>query len=175
MGETTQHHDLVYMTDNPIVQSLLTKSREAEIPEELHIKRDEFEAIYKALPDIAQELVAAYKEILGAYKLNPGEVKLYMVGGRVKGAPLKETSDIDLIFSVQDKNQAPVGVIPGGNWDTFEGLEYRSIIKQSIQDRLQTICDRKNVVNRFHIIEYGVQPAEHEIDPITTLFLAQAA
>gem|GEM_PF-4402977 len=59
---------------------------------------------YEVLPDTARHLLFAYVKLTKKIGLNVGEIRLYWVGGRVKGNPLRPFSDIDLIFEVQKPN-----------------------------------------------------------------------
>lgn len=157
-------------TQHPITRDLLVRSRSVEIVEELHSKRSEFEEIYEKLPIISQMLLAAYKEILTAYKLNPGEVRLYMVGGRVKGKPIKEDSDIDLIFCVANKNHSPGAVMLEG-YKPLDSQDYKLILMKQIMNKLRAICEQQDVANHFHIIEYGASLPEQEVDSTQALLL----
>lgn len=161
---------LAQSTLHPLSQELLTRSRGVEIPPELHSKRAEFETIYEKLPEIVQDLLAAYKEVLTMYKLDPGEVRLYLVGGRVKGKPLKEDSDLDLIFSVSNVKQSPGAVLLEG-YDVLDSQDYKLMIMKQIMSRLKAICEAHGVSNHFHIIDYGTALPEHPVDTTQALLL----
>ncbi|MEM2121199.1 MAG: hypothetical protein QXU20_00885 [Candidatus Woesearchaeota archaeon] len=60
---------------------------------------------YKVLPKAGREIVKAYKEIvLSDGGRDPKGVLLVLIGGRAKGKPLVEDSDIDLTFAIGDLN-----------------------------------------------------------------------
>src|SRR5688572_12450577 len=78
------------------VDSLLIKLREQEIEDvELSKTKVEFEKVYENLHELGQRIVNGYHKTCKALGRHPGNVRLYMVGGRVQGKPLKTDSDID--------------------------------------------------------------------------------
>src|SRR4051794_32128336 len=66
----------------------------------------EFRNVYEHLSEAASRIIVSYKDILAGAGFNPGRVRLYMGGGRLKGKPLREDSDIDLFFTVDNTQES---------------------------------------------------------------------
>ncbi|MBF0123351.1 MAG: hypothetical protein HQL21_08125, partial [Candidatus Omnitrophica bacterium] len=93
-------------SESPVTREIGRMIREAqaemESPEqEIRDKAKVLISIYPHLVPLAQGLVRAYASLARTFDLDPGKVQLRMVGGRVRGKPLKGTTDIDFIFSVE--------------------------------------------------------------------------
>ncbi|MFA6213837.1 MAG: hypothetical protein WC717_01005 [Candidatus Micrarchaeia archaeon] len=72
-------------------------------PENLRGQRETFLSAYVRLPEYARLLAEEYAIMVKAHShcgMDPGRVRLYMVGGRIKGSPLCASSDIDLVFRI---------------------------------------------------------------------------
>lgn len=99
--EIQQLHDQALISND-----IISKHDGTDHPIEYAKDAVEFREIYKQLPAIAGEMAISYKEILSRHGKEPGRVSIHMVGGRAKGAPLKEESDIDLIVVCEDIKQS---------------------------------------------------------------------
>jgi glutamine synthetase adenylyltransferase len=143
-------------------KKLLELSKLSDTPPELKPKQAEFEAIYEQLPAIANDLITSYKLVCSKCGLDPGETRLYMVGGRIKGKPLKASSDIDLIFTVEYVRKSPGSSMPDGGWDPMDALDYSLLMQQQIQIALKEICKVRGITNHFHIIDYGSKNSSGE-------------
>lgn len=154
------------------VQELLCRSRARAVGSELETKRAEFENIYCQLPEIGQRLLIEYQKIMAQFGLDPGEVRLYMVGGRVQGKPLSKDSDIDLIFAVENVGQSPGASVPDGGWGPLEAQDKKSDMCDDIRARLSEICNRLGIPNHFHILGYGSSLPLNDIDTTQRLLLA---
>ncbi|HSW90251.1 MAG TPA: nucleotidyltransferase domain-containing protein [Patescibacteria group bacterium] len=152
MSET---HEGVESTSS-VSHRLISKSRQLDVPPELEGLREEFEAIYSKLSEIAGDFVVEYKNVLRPFDLDPGEVRIYMVGGRVRGTPLKMDSDIDLIIAVSNVRQTPgSSLVDAGKWGPMEAMEYKIILMQRVREKLAKICASYHVQDQFHILNYG--------------------
>ncbi|MBI3615788.1 MAG: hypothetical protein HY211_04630 [Candidatus Omnitrophica bacterium] len=67
-------------------------------------KARNFELIYLRLPEIAKALIAAYRDFARKEKRAIGKIRLYLVGGRLKGKPLELRSDIDFFIASEKPN-----------------------------------------------------------------------
>ena|SRR5258708_596677 len=121
--------------------------------EELKEARENFLKIYESLPIIGERLIIEYKKICASLGKDPGEIKLYMVGGRVVGKPLKPDSDIDLIFSVQN-HQGSLETV-SKSVDPQSALDMRQGSWDKLRYFLDQTCRDLGVVNLFHILNYG--------------------
>ena len=137
--------------ESPITEIAVVERKHQETRLEAHTR--EITEVMAKLPQIADNLVLAYKRILDANQLSPGKIELYLVGGRAKGKPINEKSDIDLVFVVENPEakleDAPARII------TIEGMENISLIKSSIRSSFKLICQGYKLENHFHIISFG--------------------
>ena len=58
-----------------------------------------------SLPEIGREYANLLREFCDSLQLNPGRICVYLVGGRVQQKPLKETSDFDLVITIENSGQ----------------------------------------------------------------------
>lgn len=63
--------------------------------------REKLERIAKKLPDIANRVLTTFRTLAKAEGLDPGIVTLYSVGGRVRGTPIKEGTDFDVVIAAE--------------------------------------------------------------------------
>ena len=67
--------------------------------------RERLEAALPHLPEIGRSYANLLRTFCNELQLNPGKIRVYLVGGRVYGKPLAETSDFDLVLTVENPNQ----------------------------------------------------------------------
>lgn len=172
------------MTDNPnrlpyegekLTQHLVNLVNAHPTPEKLTEIKRKFEQIYTQLPEIATHILMEYSELLHKWDLDPGRVDLYMVGGRVKGKPLKEDSDIDLIIGVENPSQSAEVLLfdrfPG---DPIAAMDFRLMLKQQILAKVNEACVQGvvPVPNEFHILNYGTTVPKANINSPSSLLIA---
>lgn len=63
--------------------------------------RQELEFTFSHFPELIPAFTSLYREELNKLGFDPGEIRLYMVGGRIREKPLRESSDIDIIFTFE--------------------------------------------------------------------------
>ncbi|HYD35610.1 MAG TPA: hypothetical protein VD999_06080 [Vitreimonas sp.] len=140
---------------------------------ELNGLKAEFDKIFANIEQIGRELVDFYVLVHTSYGLNPGKVRLYMVGGRVIGKPLKETSDIDLVFQVEHPTQSAGTIAPIG-LDTHSAMDAAESIRSGLKHVTQQISQRLNIKNHFHINNFG-QVMEDKIYENKAVLIAKSA
>jgi len=152
-----------------VTEVLMAKLNADEVGEGLAETKRKFEDLYKKLPEIADQLIKKYRFALRIFELDPGQIKLFMVGGRIKGKPLKADSDIDLIFVVENPSQSAEGSgsITSANYKTQLNILYK--ISCDVRESLQTICSSHGVKNLFHICNYGT--LESSLSPESSLLI----
>lgn len=86
---------------------LLEKIDAAACPDYLSGKKAQLFSASSKLPDFCSLLCNAYRERLREYSFYPGRMKVWVMGGRVAGTRIKQTTDIDLILCVENWEEAP--------------------------------------------------------------------
>ncbi|EET90042.1 MAG: hypothetical protein LVQ97_00265 [Candidatus Micrarchaeales archaeon] len=124
---------------------------------EIEATAAKFRHIYEKLPTAAESIASAYSLLMHKYGLDCGKVELLLVGGRVKGKPLANDSDLDIVFQVETPEN-------GMSW-----LKLNSKIKMPISDRfnlqlylkksllleIDRICASLGIPNEFHVVDFG--------------------
>lgn len=134
---------------------------------------EEFEKIYKKLPEAANRIIEEYKLLCDKWHLEPGRIKLYMVGGRIKGKPLSIDSDIDLLICVENPKKSPSAML----YDRFkedpasEALDFHSYLITEVHAILPRICDELGIPKQFHLMEEGGHFPEKAMDNSDTSLL----
>ncbi len=131
----------------------------------LNLKKtaEDFEKVYPRLLEFSDHLIQRYQEIANRYRLNPGEIRLYMVGGRVRGTPLKEDSDIDLIFAVENPGSS-LGRIPFERFsDPLEAWDFKLDRMKELLADVSKISNQLGVRNLFHILSLDVKIPEDDL------------
>lgn len=158
-----------------LTQHLINLLNAHPTPEKLIEIKRKFEQIYTQLPEIATHILTEYNQLLHKWDLDPGRVNLYMVGGRVKGKPLKEDSDIDLIIGVENPSQSAEVLLfdrfPG---DPIAAMDFRLMLKQQLLAKVNAVCAQRviPVPNEFHILNYGTKVPKANINSPSSLLIA---
>jgi len=165
--ERTSETDLARVINNNVRRMLILLSRDKS--EDLKPTREKFKKIYEKLPDVGQKIAESYHDMLHKVGLNPGEIRVYIVGGRVKGKPLKADSDIDIIITVGNVSQSPEAGLKSfaSNFkmDIEDALYFRDSLKEKLVGNpitkepgiMSAICKDLNISNEFHILNFGSQ------------------
>lgn len=133
--------------------TLLNKNPTPGNPQYLKL---EFENIFLKLPELATEILTTYDSILKKYNLNPGNMRLYMVGGRLKGKPLTSESDIDLLIWAEDPTQSADSMFKDLIPDNPQSSdEFRKTLQRSTLEQIKEICHKNKIPNKFHILNFG--------------------
>lgn len=130
---------------------LLNKSK---TPENLKEKVREFKEIYKQIENIGSNFIEKYRLLHEKFSLDPGQIQLYLVGGRVKAKPLNKGTDIDLVICVEFPRKS-AGNLHDGPWDVETAGYIQLSLKREIKKALNEVCKSKGLTNHFHILEYG--------------------
>jgi hypothetical protein len=91
------------LDDEGVYQELLKRSDGNFTGNEETIKR--FEPLYKKLHSLATQIGSAYSDVSKLYGLNPGKIDIVLGGGRAKGKPFKEDSDLDIFFYIENPSE----------------------------------------------------------------------
>lgn len=142
------------ITDDDIYRELLRRSGGKFTGDSTEIEM--FEPIYRKLHTLGQKLGDAYLEIAHQFGDNPGKVNIVLGGGRAKGSPFKEDSDLDVFFYVENPkgglDSKPFDKHPDNPWDA---VDERTIKQQRFLNMVSTICTAEEVRNKFHILGFG--------------------
>jgi len=146
---------------------VLKASLEHVVDPKLQDTVQRFNKIYDKLPEAATMIAERYHQILAEspLHLNPGEVRVYLVGGRVKDKPLKEDSDIDLVITVSDPSQSmepnirSISMLKekyGEDWSTgyyyMKGLPGKMVEKDGA---VRQICKELGMPDEIHVLFFG--------------------
>lgn len=63
--------------------------------------KEKLERIAKRLPTIGRYVLETFRELAHEQGVNPGKLTLYVVGGRVRGTPIKDNTDFDLVIAAE--------------------------------------------------------------------------
>lgn len=127
---------------------------------------NELMPVYKKLHSISLVIGGAYKKIAAQYGLQPGKVEVVLGGGRAKGEPFKEGSDLDIFFHIENPDQnvdsLPITKYPS---NPVGAMDEKNIKMQSLQRKVGNICTEQHIPNHFHIMGWGAPiPKEYEQD-----------
>jgi hypothetical protein len=163
---------------------MLKSSLQSEKSPGLAETRKKFEKIYEKLPEATKKIADSYHSLLSQYHLNPGEIRVYMVGGRVKGKPLSEDSDIDLVFAVKDvsksaesssvdwilKHSIQEGLV--GRFTYEKDKETELYLKPKyIPGSISAACRELGIANEFHVLDFGTKFPEELNKPGSYLLI----
>lgn len=141
-GTSLTNFLLEKQNSNPIEASAETKKK--------------FEQLYQKLPEFAERITKDYFDIMQKNYRNPGEIRLYMVGGRIKGQPLKDSSDIDLVFAVENERggaeRALFDRYPG---DASSANSERLGLKKELMEVIAQESAALQISNEFQTLSFG--------------------
>ncbi len=110
--------------------------------------------IFDKLPDLSRGMLDIYKTTLDEFRLSAGHMKIYAVGGRVKGTPLKVGSDIDIVFAAQKPNQMIEQ--PEGVWSAQAHWAHEiDVLQSELIGKFREKCAQSDVSYKFHIVNFG--------------------
>lgn len=136
-------------------KELLARQNATNHPQKVVATKEEFERIFEKLHSASNAIIRKYRERLGRYNLNPGEIRLYMLGGRVRGAPLEVDSDLDLYFCVERPLQSANALLLNRFEDPTDALLFRNSLQEQILKDVSKICEELGIPNKFHILSFG--------------------
>lgn len=148
--------------DDGLYDELLNRSGGKFTGDETSLK--EIIPVYKKIHTIALEIGRAYKETSETYGLHPGQTDVVLGGGRVKGKPFKEGSDLDIFFYVQDQSQGLDSINP-------DSLDEQNTRMRQLTDKIEEICRKRNVADVFHVMGWGAAIPQR-YNPQSQLLLA---
>lgn len=70
-------------------------------------RREKLERIAKKLPEIADLLLEKFRDLVRMEGLDAGVLTLFVVGGRVRGTPIKDNTDFDVVISAENRLRPP--------------------------------------------------------------------
>lgn len=152
---------------------LIERLNAAKHPPELQTVKEKFETIYRKLPEAAAQITRIYHDTLTHHKLNPGQIRLYMVGGRIQGKPLREDSDIDLMIAAQYPNQTPEALMLDRFEDPMDAMDFRIGLKQKILKDINEMCKSESfqIPNEFHVLSFGAKIPEDKENTENSLLI----
>lgn len=157
--ETKSSVETTPLSDESIYSELLARSGGQFTGNQEVI--DELTPTYKRLHSIASEIGRAYKETSAQYGLQPGRVEVVLGGGRAKGKPFKEGSDLDIFFHIESPDQnldsLPIVKYPS---NPISAMDEKNLKMQSLQERIGNICREQVIPNHFHIMGWGTPMPE---------------
>lgn len=138
--------------EGPALAAFLKNKLDATSAPEI---RGRFERTYEKLSEAANAITAEYNDLLKQSGLKPGEIRLYMVGGRLKGKPLKKDSDIDLMFMTENPQAAASALQFQRFENPIDAFDFRILLQQQILGRIDITTKELNIPNLFHVLEFG--------------------
>ena len=119
-------------------------SLRAKLPE----RRERIRSAFSNISEIGSDVIATYKKICAEKELNPGIVRLYIVGGRIYQKPLSHGSDIDVVITVDQPAQGLQPIYDMKNPEP-DDLRYRKIEARRIfMKELETVLDKHDLLER---------------------------
>lgn len=145
-------------SDKTIVGFLHRKNPFNDLPPELEGRAQEFRKIFDHLPEVARIFASIYRKHLQTYNLDPGEIRIYLVGGRLTGRPLTKKSDIDFLCAASNPKkmiEQHEGVFTGHRRFSYRIAKAQDIILDEFSQALKEM----DLLNAFHI-DWGAQIPE---------------
>ena len=144
----------------------LIRTAAADDREEFSLLNKEFTNIYSALPKFAERLLDAYVATASSINLDVKDLGVYMVGGRVKGKPISQDSDID-IFIVTDTPDSSIESLKRiaykNNCSMSQAKECRMNAMKSIRASIDRICNDLGIPNKFDVLSFGSRFPKEEL------------
>lgn len=97
-------------------------------------RKESLKRIAKQLPTIGEHLLKRFRELIRTESLEIGDIAFYSVGGRVRGTPITETTDFDVLISSEKK------LTPFAKEPTIT-LEQRHRIARALYEEIPHIFD----------------------------------
>lgn len=107
MRDIPNHHEPIHETIETaavatILRNLERSGLDPESTQEAASKRKEqLERVAHQLPAIGNRLLTLFSKLAKKEELDPGKLGFYVVGGRVRATPIKETTDFDIVISAE--------------------------------------------------------------------------
>ncbi len=117
-----------------------------------------FSNIYKKLPEFSEIFLKEYGKKAQELKLDPGLKGLYIVGGRVKGKPISDDSDIDIFMVVEnpmESIESLKSISDRNGSDMSTAHQLRLIAIKSLKDSISIICKNLGIPNKFDTLSFG--------------------
>ena len=144
---------------------LKTPVAEGEEQEATEETREELRKTFERFPELIDEFISIYQAELKQAGIEPGDIQLFMVGGRVSGKPLKASSDIDLLWGF-DK---PIS--PYANKDSHLDISTWIALRQKVLfEKFTKVCEKFNIPNhhrhpgRFQFFNWGGEKSIQEME-----------
>jgi predicted nucleotidyltransferase len=141
-----------------------TQTCEGEDLVQVEEARSEIKAALEQFPKLLESFASTYRHELESAGIRFNDLKIYMVGGRVRGTPLKASSDIDLLF-VFDRPIFPYGD-KGTTLDTKDWIALRTKV---LFELFTKICEESGLKNhggypgRFQFFNWGGEKSEEQV------------
>lgn len=69
---------------------------------EMAVRKEKLMKIAEKVPEIAEHILKSFQEMLQEKGIDGGKLPLYLVGGRVREAPIKDNTDFDFVISAEN-------------------------------------------------------------------------
>ncbi len=116
-------------------------SLRAKLPE----RRARMERAFAQMSDVSAEILAAYGEACKTVGFTPGEVRMYIVGGRVREKPLLHTSDIDVVFTTKNAKE---GLQPDFSSDDPDLVKRKQKARAEFVKLIPAILEKYDLLER---------------------------
>ncbi|MEM3841360.1 MAG: nucleotidyltransferase domain-containing protein [Candidatus Micrarchaeaceae archaeon] len=136
----------------------LIRTSEADGREEKLELNSEFIKIYKKLPQFAEKLISSYKKVSSNLGMPDEVVRVYMVGGRVKGTPISDDSDIDIFIATESARSSIESIESIARCKScgfYKAQIYRLNAISEIKKSIGEICKELGIPNKFDVLGYG--------------------
>jgi hypothetical protein len=89
--------------DESYADDMLEHATLDSLREKLSARREKIRFIFEHIEELAGKIADLYVETCSEFALNPKEVNIYVVGGRILQKPLRHSSDVDVVFTTDDQ------------------------------------------------------------------------
>lgn len=137
-----------------------TEIHEGENSDEIEQTRNELRKTFEHFPELIESFVSIYLRALSGKGIDVGDIKIFMVGGRVLGRPLKANSDIDLVWVFEK---------PFSTNDPEKKLEWIELRKKVLFEDFPRSCQQYGIQNveqypgRFQFFNWGGEKTLEEL------------
>jgi len=138
---------------------------DGEPDEEVEATRGELSKTFEKFPILIPALCEKFADEMRKIGYDFGKMRLYMVGGRVVGSPLKANSDIDLFFAFE--KPMPTGLDEKTNPSREKWIELRNKLLFGF---FRELCEENGIGSsglwpgKFQVLGWGHLDSDHFLE-----------
>lgn len=108
----------------------------------LPTRREKIRSVFSNIEERSKQIADLYRGACAEYDLVPKELKIYVVGGRIRQKPLQHNSDVNIVFTTDDQT---TGLQPDHN-DPSELRKRKNSARIVFVDRLRNFLEEQQLM-----------------------------